>query len=134
MASFRSIRHGVLRYIKGHSVERVSTKDWGFEGVTDWYQSQGYREPVVMSSATSVVTYTFVYNDSEPGRAFWGADDEEISEGEPIYPEYIPLEDEHEFPAEEHPLPPVDSTTAKSPGYVTESNDEEDPEEYEDDE
>ncbi|GJS23277.1 putative reverse transcriptase domain-containing protein [Tanacetum coccineum] len=34
-----------------------------------------------MSSATSDVTYTSVYTDSEPGRAFWGADDEEISEG-----------------------------------------------------
>ncbi|GJX98727.1 hypothetical protein Tco_0355746 [Tanacetum coccineum] len=34
-----------------------------------------------MSSATSAVTYTSVYTDSEPGRAFWGADDEEISEG-----------------------------------------------------
>ncbi|GKB81422.1 hypothetical protein Tco_0948317 [Tanacetum coccineum] len=53
---------------------------------------------------------------------------------EPIYPEYIPLEDEHEFPAEEQPLPPVDSPTAKSPRYVTESDPEEDPEEYEDDE
>ncbi|GKF08101.1 hypothetical protein Tco_0042325, partial [Tanacetum coccineum] len=98
-----------------------------------------------MSSATS----------SEPGRAFWGADDEEISEGgiprvivlgydglpmqpahdpdyvpEPIYPEYIPLEDEHEFPAEEQPLPPVDSPTTESLRYVTES----DPEEYKDDE
>ncbi|GKG05900.1 hypothetical protein Tco_0325986, partial [Tanacetum coccineum] len=49
---------------------------------------------------------------------------------EPIYPEYIPLEDNHEFPAEEQPLPPVDSPTAESPGYVTKS----DPEEYEDDE
>ncbi|GJV48425.1 hypothetical protein Tco_1438637 [Tanacetum coccineum] len=145
-----------------------------------------------MSSATSAVTYTSVYTDSKPGRAFWGADDEEISEGgiprvivlgydglpmqpvappspdyipgpedpqtppvpqdederepmfvqahdpdyvpEPIYPEYIPLEDEHEFPAEEQPLPPVDSPTAESPGYVTESDPEEDPEEYEDDE
>ncbi|GJU85459.1 hypothetical protein Tco_1293005 [Tanacetum coccineum] len=145
-----------------------------------------------MSSATSAVTYTSVYTDSEPDRAFWGADDEEISEGgilrviilgydgllmqlvapsssdyipgledpqtplvpqdederepmfvqahdpdyvpEPIYPEYIPLEDEHEFPAEEQPLPPVDSPTAESPGYVTESDPEEDPEEYEDDE
>ncbi|GJQ98390.1 reverse transcriptase domain-containing protein [Tanacetum coccineum] len=28
---------------------------------------------------------------------------------EPIYPEYIPLEDEHEFLVEEQPLPPVDS-------------------------
>ncbi|GJY99083.1 hypothetical protein Tco_0516513 [Tanacetum coccineum] len=162
-----------------------------FEGITDWYQSQGYREPVIMSSATSAVTYTSVYTDSEPGRAFWGADDEEVSEGgiprvivlgydglplqpvappspdyipgpedpqtppvpqdederepmfiqahdpdyvpEPIYPEYIPLEDEHEFPAEEQPLPPIDSPTAESPGYVTESDPEEDPEEYEDD-
>ncbi|GKG22455.1 hypothetical protein Tco_0387758, partial [Tanacetum coccineum] len=44
-----------------------------------------------------------------------------------------PLEDDHEFPAEEQPLPPVDSPTAESPGYVTESDPEEDPEEYEDD-
>ncbi|GJX11185.1 hypothetical protein Tco_0201044 [Tanacetum coccineum] len=145
-----------------------------------------------MSSATSAVTYTSVYTNSEPGRAFWGADDEEISEGgisrvivlgydglpmqpvappspdyipgpkdpqtppvpqdederepmfvqahdldyvpEPIYHEYIPLKDEHEFPAEEQPLPPVDSPTAESLGYVSESDPEEDPEEYEDDE
>ncbi|GJS72257.1 putative reverse transcriptase domain-containing protein [Tanacetum coccineum] len=145
-----------------------------------------------MSSVTSAITYTSVYTDSEPGRAFWGADDEEVSEGgipwvivlrydglpiqpvappspdyilgpedpqtppvpqdederepmfvqahdpdymtEPIYPEYIPLEDEHELLAEEQPLPPVDSPTVESPGYVTESDPEEDPEEYEDDE
>ncbi|GJZ95178.1 hypothetical protein Tco_0667381 [Tanacetum coccineum] len=112
-----------------------------------------------MSSASSAVTYTSVYTDSEPGRVFWGADDEEISKGgipqiidederepmfvqahdldyvpEHIYPEYIPLEDEHEFPAEEQPLPPVDSPTAESPGYVTKSDHEEDPEEYKDDE
>ncbi|GKF44116.1 hypothetical protein Tco_0130668, partial [Tanacetum coccineum] len=144
-----------------------------------------------MSSATSAVTYTSVYTDSKPDRAFSGADDEEISEGgiprvivlgydglpiqpvappssdyipcpedpqtppvpqnederepmfvqahdpdyvpEPIYPEYIPLEDEHEFPAEEQPLPPVDLPTAELLGYVTESDPEEDPEEYEDD-
>ncbi|GJU84435.1 hypothetical protein Tco_1291981 [Tanacetum coccineum] len=145
-----------------------------------------------MPSASSAITYTSVYTDSEPVRAFWGADDEEISEGgiprviilgyeglpiqpvvppspdyipgpkdpqtppvpqdederepmfvqahdldyvpETIYPEYIPLEDEHEFPTEEQPLPPVDSPTAESPGYVTESDPEEDPEEYKDDE
>ncbi|GJX97221.1 hypothetical protein Tco_0353019 [Tanacetum coccineum] len=115
-----------------------------------------------MSSATSDVTYTSVYTDSEPGRAFWGADYEGIPEGgiprvrnhrdtpvpqeedereplfiqahdpnyvpEPIYPEYIPLEDDHEFPAEEQPLPPIDSPTAESPGYITESDPEEDPE------
>ncbi|GJT19473.1 hypothetical protein Tco_0878179 [Tanacetum coccineum] len=49
---------------------------------------------------------------------------------EPIYPEYIPLEDEHVFPVEEQPLPPVDSPTAELPGFVAES----DPEEYEDNE
>ncbi|GKA93448.1 hypothetical protein Tco_0815434 [Tanacetum coccineum] len=53
---------------------------------------------------------------------------------EPIYPEYIPLEDEHEFSVEEQPILPVDSPTAESSGYVTESDPEEDPEEYEDDE
>ncbi|GJZ32517.1 hypothetical protein Tco_0577953 [Tanacetum coccineum] len=125
-----------------------------------------------MSSTTSAVTYTSVYTDSKPGRAFRGADDEvpvappspdyipgpedpqtpPVPQDEdkrepmfvqahdpdyvpdPIYPEYIPLEVEHEFPAEEQPLPPVDSPTAESPGYVTESDPEEDPEEYEDDE
>ncbi|GJS11747.1 hypothetical protein Tco_0368543 [Tanacetum coccineum] len=150
------------------------------------------EEVTVMSFASSAVTYTSVYTDSEPGRAFWGADDEEIYKGgiprvivygyeelplqpvapplpdyipgledpqtppvpqdederepmfvqahdhdyvsEPIYPEYIPLEDEHVFPAEEQPLPSVDSPTIESPGYIIESNLKEDPEEYEDDE
>ncbi|GKE86887.1 hypothetical protein Tco_1560629 [Tanacetum coccineum] len=98
-----------------------------------------------MSSTTSDVTYTSVYTDSEPGRAFWRVDDEEVSERgiprvivlgydglqiqpvAPPSPDYIPVpedpqtppapqdEDEHEFPAEEQPLPP-------------------DPKEYEDDE
>ncbi|GJT85829.1 hypothetical protein Tco_1067546 [Tanacetum coccineum] len=123
-------------------------------------------------SEGSAVTYTSVYTDSEPGRVFWGTD-EEVSEGgvprvivygydgfpiqpvpqdedereprfiqahdpdfvpEPVYPEYMPLEDEHVFPAEEQPLPPADSPTVGSPGYVSESDPEEDPEEYEEDE
>nr|GEZ10828.1 hypothetical protein [Tanacetum cinerariifolium] len=125
-----------------------------------------------MSSASSAVTYTSVYTDSEPGRVFWGAD-EELSDGsssrvimygydglpmlpvappspdyvpgleepqtpaapqdedeheptfiqphdpdfmpDPIYPEYIPLEDEHVLPAKEQPLPPVVSPTTESP-------------------
>ncbi|GKE32954.1 hypothetical protein Tco_1452276 [Tanacetum coccineum] len=144
-----------------------------------------------MSSASSAVTYTSVYTDSEPGRVFWGADEEISDKGisrvivlrydrlpmqpvappssdyipgqkdpqtppvpqdederkpifihahdpdyvlEPIYPEYIPLEDEHELPTEEQPLPLVDSPIVESPLYVTESGPEEDPEEYEDDE
>ncbi|GKF95027.1 hypothetical protein Tco_0284727, partial [Tanacetum coccineum] len=53
---------------------------------------------------------------------------------EPMYPEYIPLEDEHVFPVKEQPLPPVDSPTTESPRYFDRSDPEEDPEEYEDDE
>nr|GFB47772.1 hypothetical protein [Tanacetum cinerariifolium] len=53
---------------------------------------------------------------------------------EPIYPEYIPLEDEHILVAEEQPLPPVISPTTKSLGYVAESDPEKDLEEYEEDE
>nr|GEW22353.1 putative reverse transcriptase domain-containing protein [Tanacetum cinerariifolium] len=53
---------------------------------------------------------------------------------QPIYPEYIPLENEHILSVKEQPLLPVVSPTAESPGYVAESNPEEDPEEYEDDE
>ncbi|GJY29239.1 hypothetical protein Tco_0405006 [Tanacetum coccineum] len=114
-----------------------------------------------MSSATSAVTYTSVYTNSEPGRAFWGADDEEISEGgiprvivlgynglpmqpiAPPSPDYIPgLEDLHNIAALVHPRNEDEqqsfnlrlSPTAESPGYVNESDPEEDPEEYEDDE
>nr|GEV79462.1 putative reverse transcriptase domain-containing protein [Tanacetum cinerariifolium] len=144
-----------------------------------------------MSSASSAVTYTSVYTDSESGRVFCGAG-EELSDGgssqvivygydgllmlpvappspdyipgpeepqtppapqdedehelmfiqphdpdfvsEPIYPEYIPLEDEHILPAEEQPLLLVVSPTTESLGYVAESDPEKDPEEYEEDE
>ncbi|GKE44049.1 hypothetical protein Tco_1471333 [Tanacetum coccineum] len=44
------------------------------------------------------------------------------------------MEDGYVFPAREQPLPPVDSPTAESLGYIIESDPEEDPEEYEDDE
>nr|GFA70861.1 hypothetical protein [Tanacetum cinerariifolium] len=44
---------------------------------------------------------------------------------------YIPLENEHILPVEDQPLPPVVSPTAESPGYVAESDPEEDPKEYE---
>ncbi|GKB45437.1 hypothetical protein Tco_0896190 [Tanacetum coccineum] len=52
---------------------------------------------------------------------------------EPVYPEYIPLEDEHVFPGKEQPLPPIDSPTAESTEDITESNPKVDPKEYEDD-
>nr|GEY65000.1 putative reverse transcriptase domain-containing protein [Tanacetum cinerariifolium] len=53
---------------------------------------------------------------------------------EPIYPEYIPLDNKHILSTEEQPLPPVVSPTVESPGYVAESDLEEDLEEYEEDE
>ncbi|GKB10095.1 hypothetical protein Tco_0844018, partial [Tanacetum coccineum] len=116
-----------------------------------------------MSYASSAVTYTSVYTNSEPGRPVAPPSPDYIPGPEepqtplvphdederepmfiqphdpeyvpkPMYPEYIPLEDEHVFPTEEQPLPLVVSPTAESPGYVTESDPEEDPEEYEDDE
>nr|GEX54610.1 hypothetical protein [Tanacetum cinerariifolium] len=64
-----------------------------------------------MSSGSSAVTYTSVYTNSEPGRVFWGAD-EELSDGA---------------------ITTCFSPTTESPGYVAESDPEEDPEEYEDD-
>ncbi|GKA01665.1 hypothetical protein Tco_0674330 [Tanacetum coccineum] len=50
---------------------------------------------------------------------------------EPVYPEFMPPEDEI-LPAEEQPLPAAASPTADSPGYVSESDPEEDPEEDDD--
>ncbi|GKA74863.1 hypothetical protein Tco_0781241, partial [Tanacetum coccineum] len=54
---------------------------------------------------------------------------------EPIYPEYIPLEDEHEFSAEEQPLPPVVSpTTDDSSGDDADDKDEDEEDEDKEDE
>ncbi|GKD71467.1 hypothetical protein Tco_1325557 [Tanacetum coccineum] len=44
---------------------------------------------------------------------------------EPVYPEFMPLEDDV-LPVEEQPLPTAISPTANSPGYITESDPEED--------
>ncbi|GJU11177.1 hypothetical protein Tco_1133573 [Tanacetum coccineum] len=139
-----------------------------------------------MSSASSAVTYTSVYTNSEPGRVFWGAD-EEIPDGgsqrvivyrydrlpmqpvDPPSPDYVPgpehpsspdyvpgpehppspieipyvpepeyLEPEYleylvpsedEAPMEDQPLPADASPATLSPGYVPDSDLEEDPEE-----
>ncbi|GJZ81042.1 hypothetical protein Tco_0646036 [Tanacetum coccineum] len=51
---------------------------------------------------------------------------------EPMYPEYIPQEDEI-LPTEEQPLPADALPTADSPGYVPESDPEEEPEEDDED-
>ncbi|GKF50262.1 hypothetical protein Tco_0146729, partial [Tanacetum coccineum] len=50
---------------------------------------------------------------------------------DPVYPEFMPPEDEV-LPDEEQPLPAVVSPTADSPGYVPELDLEEDPEEDDD--
>ncbi|GJT16940.1 hypothetical protein Tco_0875646 [Tanacetum coccineum] len=75
-----------------------------------------------MSSASSAVTYTSVYTDSEPGRVFWGADEEISDGGSPRVIVYgydgLPMQ-----PGA--PLPPIDSPTAESPGYISESDPEE---------
>ncbi|GJR55232.1 hypothetical protein Tco_1405753 [Tanacetum coccineum] len=109
-STIRSIKHEVPRYI----------------GVTLW----------------RVVTPTLSQ------RVFWGSD-EEISDGDfsrvivlgydgtPFIAAYLPGNipwSEHEFLAEEQPLPPVVSPTTESLGYVVESDPEEDPKEYEYDE
>ncbi|GKA36276.1 hypothetical protein Tco_0722767 [Tanacetum coccineum] len=122
-----------------------------------------------MSSASSAVTYTSVYTDSEPGRVFWGVD-EELSDGgsprvivygydrlpmqpvappspdyvpgpehppspvevpyipEPEYPEYL-VPSDNEAPMEDQPLPANALPVALSPGYVADSDPEEDSEE-----
>ncbi|GKF10580.1 hypothetical protein Tco_0048506, partial [Tanacetum coccineum] len=79
-----------------------------------------------MSSASSAVTYTSVYTDSEPGRVFWGAD-EEISDGDvprvivygydglpmqpvdPPSPNYVP--------GPEHPPSPIEIPFVPEPEY-----------------
>ncbi|GJX56633.1 putative reverse transcriptase domain-containing protein [Tanacetum coccineum] len=84
---------------------------------------------LVMSSASSAVTYTSVYTDSEPGRVFWGAD-EEISDGgsprvivygydglpmqpvDPPSPDYVPGPEHPSspdyVPGPEHPPSPIE--------------------------
>ncbi|GKF94548.1 hypothetical protein Tco_0284248, partial [Tanacetum coccineum] len=80
-------------------------------------------------SASSAVTYTSVYTDSEPGRVFWGAD-KELSDGGPEHPSspnYVPGPEHPPSPIE--PLPINASPTALLPAYVADSDPEEDPKE-----
>ncbi|GKF34066.1 hypothetical protein Tco_0107266, partial [Tanacetum coccineum] len=106
-----------------------------FGGVTDWYQSQGYREPVMSDSKDSTVTYTAVSSPFAdlPDIGSPGVDGPPVMLEDPyayvpVYLEFMPLEDEI-LPAEEQPLPAAISPTADSPGYVPESDPEEDDDE-----
>ncbi|GJY87032.1 hypothetical protein Tco_0501660 [Tanacetum coccineum] len=90
-------------------------------------------------SSSSTVTYTSVYTDSEPGRVFWGAD-EELSDGAPPSSDYVPrpehllspdyvLSPEHP-PSPVEPLPTDASPTALSPSYMADSDPDEDHADY----
>ncbi|GJV18237.1 putative reverse transcriptase domain-containing protein [Tanacetum coccineum] len=85
-----------------------------------------------MSSASSAVTYTSVYTDSEPGRPVAPPSPDYVSGPEhPPSPDYVPGPEHPRSPIE--PLPIDASPTALSPGYVADSDSEvdlkEDPEE-----
>ncbi|GJU05702.1 zinc finger, CCHC-type containing protein [Tanacetum coccineum] len=94
------------------------SKKCGYKQVYESDKSNEGHEDSVMSSA-STVTYTSVYTDSEPGRVFWGAN-EELSDGVPS---------DVEAPLEDQPLPADALPTALSPGYVADSDPDEDPKE-----
>ncbi|GJR20833.1 putative reverse transcriptase domain-containing protein [Tanacetum coccineum] len=74
----------------------------------------------LMSSASSAVTYTSVYTDSEPGRVFWGAN-EEISDGDPPSPDYVPGPEHPSspdyVPGPEHPPSPIEIPYVPEPEY-----------------
>ncbi|GJV35097.1 hypothetical protein Tco_1407574 [Tanacetum coccineum] len=105
------------------------------------FEHQQGQNAVMSDSDESTVTYTEVSSPFEglsdigsPGVVGpeheglpWMLDDPP----EPVYPEYMPQEDEV-FPAEEQPLPAAASPTAQSLDYVQESDPEEDPEEDDD--
>ncbi|GKF43230.1 hypothetical protein Tco_0129782, partial [Tanacetum coccineum] len=97
-----------------------------------------YAFMTFLSSASSAVTYTSVYTDSEPRRVFWGAD-EEISDGgvprvivygydglpmqpvDPPSPDYVPGP-EHPtspdyVPGPEHPPSPIEIPFVPEPEY-----------------
>ncbi|GKE74181.1 hypothetical protein Tco_1536222 [Tanacetum coccineum] len=103
-----------------------------------------------MSSTSSAVTYTSVYTDSEPGRVFWGSD-EEISNGgsprvivngydglpmqpvAPPSPDYVPGP-EHPpspdyVPSPEHPPSPIEIPYIPEPDSDLDEDPEEDSEE-----
>nr|GEV49957.1 putative reverse transcriptase domain-containing protein [Tanacetum cinerariifolium] len=80
-----------------------------------------------MSSASSAVTYTSVYTDSEPWRVFWGAD-EELSDGGSLRVIVYGYDGLPMLPV----APSSPDYSLYTLKYVAGSDPEEDPEEYED--
>ncbi|GKD80581.1 hypothetical protein Tco_1347420 [Tanacetum coccineum] len=93
----------------------AATQIWGCYRLVS---EPGYREPAVMSSASSVVTYTSIYT-SEPGRVFWGADDEEITDGG--IPRVIERLARCTTPSTHSSPPPVPSPLLPSSGCPTQT-------------
>ncbi|GJY18902.1 putative reverse transcriptase domain-containing protein [Tanacetum coccineum] len=117
----------------GSLLEKVNTKDLGRITFWEYFNALGYSIFRCHPDLGVLQIGIRAKDDDEREPMFIQPHDPEYMP-EPIYLEYIPLEDKHVFPVEEQPLPPVDSPTAESPGYVTKSDPEEDLEEYEDDE
>ncbi|GKE20665.1 hypothetical protein Tco_1432177 [Tanacetum coccineum] len=83
-------------------------------------KSQGYREPGHFTGPPSPYYIPGLEEPQSPPPPDFVP--------EPVYPEFMPPEDEI-LPAEEQPLPAADSSTADSPGYIPESDPEEDDDE-----
>nr|GEV95339.1 putative reverse transcriptase domain-containing protein [Tanacetum cinerariifolium] len=79
----------------------------------------------VISDASSTVTYTSVYTDTEPGRVYWEANEELSDRG----PEHLPSP--NYVPSPEHPPLPVEIPYMPEPEYpeLCDSDPDEDPEE-----
>nr|GFC80432.1 hypothetical protein [Tanacetum cinerariifolium] len=79
---------------------------WG----TDEEVSEGGIPRVIIYGYDGFPIQTVPQDEDEREPRFIQAHDPDFVP-EPVYPEYIPLEDEHVLPAEEQPLPPIDSPT-----------------------
>ncbi|GKC40551.1 hypothetical protein Tco_1052935, partial [Tanacetum coccineum] len=117
-----------------------------FEGVIDWYQSQGYREPdfVISDSEDSTVTYTEAALQAPPSPDYVPGPKHPPSlvyvpyVPEPVYPEFMPSEDDSdpEEDPEEDDEDPADYPTDRDDGEEEEefSRDDVDDEEEDEDE
>nr|GEZ91763.1 hypothetical protein [Tanacetum cinerariifolium] len=101
------------------------------------YEVLGYIDTIMSDSEDSTVTYTSAL---PPPNYVPGPEEPEQAPPslvyipyvpEPELPEYIPVEDEV-FPAEEKPRPAAASPTTDSPGYILESDPDEDSEDDDD--
>ncbi|GJV49268.1 hypothetical protein Tco_1439480 [Tanacetum coccineum] len=123
-------------YGSGVARPKIEEKDRGnfvlqWVGCLQTTDSWKSRDTVMSDSEDSTVTYT----EAPPSPNFVPGL-EELEQApplpefipEPVYPEFMPLEDDV-LPAEEQPLPAAVSPIFNSPGYIPESDPEEDPKE-----